>query len=252
MRIALHGQNPFGHHLAVSVRRAGHRLVAGKMNAVDCDVALIGGIRNSRLIDEYKNIPCFIYEMGYINRTNNHTEHMTGHWQLSKGWLNGLPDFECPGDRFDLLDTPIINHGGDPYGYVLVLGQKPGDSALNGTDHVRWLRDRFNEYDDVVYRPHPKSGYGFHDDEVVEQQGTLEEAFAGARLVVCYNSTAGFAALLAGIPVLCNECAPYAELSGIEIPSVVVRRSFFNRAAYGQWLVAETDQAIKFVTEKWL
>jgi len=248
---AIHGRNMFALQLEFAIKRLGHTPVKGGDSPIECDVALIGGIRQPELIKAYK-VPVFIYEQGYVKRTNGPSEHQIGHWQLSKDWLNGVPDFACPPDRFEALNTPIIAKGGDAKGYVLVLGQKPGDSALNGTDHVQWLRDRFDEYDNVFYRPHPKNGYEFDASEVREQEGTLQEAFDGARLVVCYNSTAGFAALLAGIPVICDPCAPYAELSGKRVASMKKRAAFFNRVAYGQWRVDQTIDAIKFVTEKWL
>ena len=254
MIFAIHGRNIFGLHLGLAVKQSGHKVVTGMDATVPCDIALLGSIREPELIEAYKaaGVPVFIYEQGYVKRTNGPSEHQIGHWQLSKDWLNGLPDFECKADRFDSLDTPIGQKGGDAKGYVLVLGQKPGDSALNGTDHVQWLRDRFDEYDNVVYRPHPKRGYEFDASEVTQQEGTLQEAFAGAKLVVCYNSTAGFAALLAGVPVVCDPCAPYAELSGTRLPAMKKRRAFFNRVAYGQWRVDQTKAAVEFLTKEWL
>jgi hypothetical protein len=248
MKIAIHGQNLFGLYLAKSLRAAGHKVVDGGGSNVVCDIALIAGARNIGLIDFYRgsNTPVFIYEQGYMKRTSCPADRETGYWQLSKDKLNGIPDFDCPLDRFKKLCLDVKQSGGDPSGYVLVLGQKPGDAALNSTDHVQWLREKFERYNDVRYRPHPKCGWHFENEEVQTLDGTLEQAINGAKLVVCYNSTAGFEALIAGVPIECDPCAPYYGKS----ESISDRLDVLSRAAYGQWTISESDEAVDFML-KW-
>jgi hypothetical protein len=260
MKIVIYARpaNVFAGMLANSLRQAQHKPVLRekqkwKGEVEDCDLAVIHGIRNKPLIEAYAHVPVFIIESGYLKRINNRSEYQSGHWQLSYAKLNGLPGFDCPPNRFNALGFDI-KRPRNRKGYVLVLGQVPTDSALNGTDHVQWLKDKISYYESeghaVKYRKHPKGGVDLDGHPSLD--GTLTEAIAGAAFCVAYNSTAGFEVLLNGVGMVCDECAPYAEISGEQCPSVAVRRAFFNRAAYGQWRVDQTPDAVQFLMNEWL
>lgn len=260
MKITLYARqsNMFAGMLANSLRQAKHQPLllekqkwAGRVE--DCDAAIIHGTRNKALIEAYSHVPVFIIESGYLKRVNSRNEGQIGHWQLSYGDLNGMPGFYCPGDRFDALGLEI-KKAQNQKGYVLLLGQMPGDSALNGTDHAAWLRGQIAYYENqgftVKYRAHPKGGVELDGRPSLE--GSLDEALGGAAFAVMYNSTAGFHCLLNGVGVVCDPCAPYYELSGEKCPPMAERRRFFNRMAYGQWTVGETAQAVDFMINTWL
>lgn len=79
-------------------------------------------------------------------------------------------------------------------GGTLIIGQKPNDHSLRGSDHVKWLIDRFCELPEADFRPHP----------LMVPLGTLQplqEVLRGYRDVVIYNSTAGVEALISGSKV---------------------------------------------------
>lgn len=260
MKVIVYGRpaNIFAAMMAMDFIRAGHQAVTrepgrwdGKTE--DCDFVLIHGVRNQALIEAYQHVPVFIFEAGYLKRVNNRNEYQVGHWQISHAKLNGLPEFDCPADRFDALNLKIERAKGKG-GYVLILGQIPNDSALNGTDHAAWINEQVEHYQgrglEVKYRKHPRGGLDVPGFPSLD--GELSEAVAGARLVVTYNSTAGFQVLLSGCPIVCDPCAPYYGLSGEKCPTIAERRAFFHRAAYGQWRVDETPQAVQFLINEWL
>lgn len=202
-----------------------------------CDLQIVHGIRRPGMLDR-KDIPVIVYEWGYLRRVNNPDELDTGHWQLGLGGLNRVPSFPCHPDRFDKLGLEVRERGGDPNGYVLLIGQVPCDSAHAHIDLKSWLMSKAKMYGNAVYRPHPRGALALPDVPLCEA-GSLEEALAGARLVVTYNSNTGHDALLAGVPVICAPCAAYAELSGEALPSKAAREAYFHRVAYGQWTADE-------------
>jgi len=208
-----------------------------------CDLLFVGGRSRFRVVDYYRqklpNIPIVCIDWGYFARVNAPSEATEGHWQLSIGDdINLLPEAPCATDRVDSLGIKFARQGGDPKGYVLIIGQVPTDTAVRGIKFDRWVAEQKEKYPDHKYRPHPT---------VQKSAKTLEQDLAGARLVVTYNSNAGWEALVAGVPVLCDPCAAYAPLSGEKIPTIAKRRDLFARAAYGQWKVSEADQAARFI-----
>lgn len=216
-----------------------------------CDLLVVKGYRKQqRKIVRAYGKPSLVLDWGYFARVNERDEAMQGHWQISQGALNALPHGDYPDDR--LIGTGIeLLERAPSDGYVLVCGQMPNDAAVYGTDHAQWLRDVIHGYRarglDVRYREHPRGGVKISG--VPTADGPLDKALAGARLVVCYNSNVAHEALIAGIPVVCDPCAPYAELSGETIPSMAARRAYFSRAAYGQWLASEFAEGFQHAIE---
>lgn len=205
------------------------------------DAVIVHGERSGRAIRksyEAANVPVFTVDFGYMRRVNGLDEASTGHFQVGRGGLNMIPEFVCPPDRFDALGLDVVAQGGDPNGYVLVCGQVPGDAALgqDGVEHEKWLRSQLSQYDNAIYRPHPRGGIDLAGIESNRQ--SLADALSGARLVVTYSSNVGHDALLAGVPVMAHGPAAYTELCG-DLPSVKARREYFSRVAYGQWTLAE-------------
>ena len=135
-------------------------------------------------------------------------------------------------------------------GYVLICGQVQTDAAVMDVDYPAWLSEQIRRYqargEDVRFRPHPKCVADPPPEAAaVILSGTLEDALKGAKFVVCYNSNAGHDALLAGVPVVCDPCAPYHELSGEVCPGYSDRLRYFSRAAYGQWRRADIAEGFE-------
>src|SRR5690554_1980529 len=251
MKIGVYGH--IGHKGARAVvagfQAIGHKAVICTAKYFDGEtedfglVVVVGEHSGHKVAKAYKAIgaPVLTMDWGYFKRVNSRDEHGTGHWQVGVGGLNRLPEFACPPDRFEALGIAVAERGGNPDGYVLVCGQVPGDAAhgLGYEGYTSWLRDVLSRYPDAVYRPHPAGAPLFSYPRT--DTGPLADALAGARQVVTYNSNVGHDALLAGVPVIAEGRAAYAELCGEELPSLADRLAYFHRAAHGQWTVAEME-----------
>jgi hypothetical protein len=135
---------------------------------------------------------------------------------------------------------------------ALVCGQLPGDAAhgMTATEMAEWARraitrTRVDTGLPVVYRPHPRDttpipADQFGADEVSGGE-SLASQFVRAALVVTYNSTAGWEAIAAGVPVTCDDpkCA-YALFQG-EL-NAIWRAEALALAASSQWTLAELEQ----------
>lgn len=202
------------------------------------DLVVVRGMRgrSTAVVDAYKDIPVLVLDAGYLKRDD-------GYCQIGLRALNQLPGFECPADRFEALGLNIAKTGGNPDGYTLVCGQIANDAAhgMDAHTHRTWLREQMAAYENAVYRPHPRGGIaipGFVGDSRV-----IDDALAGARLVVTYNSGTGHEALLAGVPVIAHGPAAYDSLVGERLPSTEERLAYFNRLAYAQWTMDEIRTA---------
>lgn len=171
----------------------------------------------------------------------------------SLGWngLNGHATFpEAPDDcsRFDAhFSMKPWKQGGD---YVLILGQVPGDASLQGRDlmplYTEWAKEAAQAYGlPVHFRMHPKAaekGYRQKPAGTVESTGTLDEALAGARTAICFNSNSAVDAVLAGVPTVTMDRGSMAwEVTGHQIGSLMKpdRRAWASRLAWRQWSLDE-------------
>lgn len=79
-------------------------------------------------------------------------------------------------------------------GGTLIIGQKPTDHSLRGSDHVKWLLDRFIELPEADFRPHP----------LMVPPGSLpplERALSDIQTLVVYNSTTAIEGFIEGCEV---------------------------------------------------
>lgn len=215
---------------------------------------VFGGQGQDRHIMDYyraRQVPVFFVELGHVNRPGMGGKFEAGpehYFQFGIERLCWMPDWECPSDRREALGIEYPEMKSDAEGYVLLLGQKPGDAQHPITDMVHWrtvMMRRIEQYTDrqIKWRKHPKD-YNPLDHSCDDE--SLEEAFEGAFCVVTHNSNAGIKAILAGIPVVCSRACFYAELCyplhRIEDrgrPTQEAFEDFFNRLAYAQWTYEE-------------
>lgn len=76
-------------------------------------------------------------------------------------------------------------------GNILIIGQKPTDHSLRGSNHGYWLRTKLLEFPEAVFRPNP----------LMHPYNTLPPitvALAQAWKVISYTSTAGAEGLVMG------------------------------------------------------
>ena len=77
---------------------------------------------------------------------------------------------------------------------TLIIGQKPTDHSLRGSDHVGWILGVKSEIPEADFRPHP----------LMVPHGTLEplaEVLGDYGRIITYTSTVGAEALVAGCEV---------------------------------------------------
>lgn len=174
---------------------------------------------------------------------------------LAWGGLNGYGDFRLPTtcDPARFLDNFAMlpwNPTGD---YVLIMGQVPGDMSLHGTNIHAWCIEAARFYkargDAVMIRPHPlarKRGW-WPIRGVPEAHGGLDEALAGARLVVTFNSNSGVDAILAGKPTVVVDPGGMAypvaagHAFGGETTDDPGREDWAARLAWCQWSPRELE-----------
>lgn len=110
-------------------------------------------------------------------------------------------------------------------GNTLIIGQKPTDHSLRGSDHVEWLLRKFEQYPDADFRPHP----------LMVSHGTLQplpEALQRAKRVITFTSTVGAEALIDG-----SESRP--ENAGSIAFGVTDRERWLHALSWAQ--AAHTD-----------
>lgn len=209
--------------------------------------------------------PVFVLEQGHIHRGQYH--------QLGFERINWLPDHVVDSARRELLGIEKPENARVQNGYILVLGQKPGDAQHKGVDVQKYIYDvmveivltgrRRGSVRDIVYRPHPldRSGWAPNDTYVHDPHEVfLDESFKGAHSVVTFNSNAGLLAILKGIPTFCEGRAPYAQACKTNIEAIekqynVPRERWertLNRICYAQWNEEElaSGEAWSFVREQ--
>ena len=216
-------------------------------------LVVIYGLGNARSIirDDYEalGVPVIVMEQGHIRRGD--------YWQVGIHSINWLPTEECESDRRLAMGINRPKRRETPEdGYVLVLGQKPGDAQHTITDMDGWAASQLRALGAatkrrIVWRPHPMAVSdvpGF--DEMHHPDKPLEDSFAGAAAVVTHNSNAGLKALLAGVPVFCDPGAMYAEscttdLALIDKPGPARGLlKLINRICYAQWTEQEMAEGL--------
>lgn len=166
----------------------GHNVVyKGRGEAGDSDLVVQTGFAPSfALLDAIdKRIPYLIMEASPFR--------MVDVMEYSSWGYNGLAGGAFRGDPGDAPRWHPDPQRERTEGGVLIIGQKPTDHSLRGSDHVRWIEEKLREYPEATFRHHPLMANG---------QGSLEDALAQARKVVVYTSTTAVDAALAGCEVV--------------------------------------------------
>lgn len=228
-----------------------------------CDINVIYGMRinGKEIIDASleKGIQSIVIDLGYINRAMRSNGY-DGYWQVSLNGLNWLPK-NADDKRFKALgiDYPKRN---ERDGYVLIAEQTPGDSS-HGMDMQglkAWTQKAVSMCEELglkyKVRRHPMNKQG---PQSSRPDCEIEEDIKGASCVYVHNSNVGNDALLAGIPVVCDEKARYLptyhnvvghDLSAALYPKDI--EGYLNRLAYGQWTRGEIEDgsAFKYIIEQ--
>lgn len=210
---------------------------------IPCDVAVCWGWRQAQKHIALGARP-LVVERGYVGDRFR--------W-ASVGWdgLNGRARFPRAdsGDRWQKYHggrlMPWIENDG---GYVLLLGQVPGDSAITHLNidqfYARVARHFWQQMRPVKFRPHPNAPkVRVKYTDVLG--GNLYDALQGAALAVTCNSNSGVDAALWGVPVYALDegamCWPVASHELTDEPKRPDRTKWAWDLAYAQWLPHEIE-----------
>lgn len=176
------------------------------------------------------------------------------HWH-SLGWngLNNRATFNeslADWSRFEEHHGHLYRPwkpGGD---YVLLVGQVPGDMSLAGKDLGKWYADTAKaaaaHYGlPVIFRQHPvalERGLFVDVPGTEDDDGALEEAIDGARVVVTWNSNTAVESVVAGVPSITFDRGAMAwEVTGHAVGEEARpdRTDWLARLAWKQWSLDE-------------
>jgi hypothetical protein len=177
-------------HIARGFEELGHTvLYRGRGEPIgDADLCVQVGFNASIALTDAleKRRPYLIMEAGPFRKWTKQTDHISwGYNGLAGGAFRGEP-----GDEPRWHPEPELER---TEGGILVMGQKPMDHSLRGSDHVGWLEAKLREYPEATYRPHPLMVHG---------QSGIEDALEGIQKVIVYTSTSAVEAAIAGCEVV--------------------------------------------------
>lgn len=184
-------------------------------------VALMGAIDDGKpyLIAE---APCFrgFYD---IDKASNFT-----YCGLAGGGIRPPAD---KGDR----PHPTIHTRTDGGEGTLIIGQKPTDHSLRGSDHVKWLLEKLAEYPEGTLRHHPLM-------VSPDSLRPLGEELSGYGHIVVWSSTVCVDALVAGNRVTAEGIG--AEWDGKEDREEAIHRLSWSSFTHGELQSAEVGRYI--------
>jgi hypothetical protein len=217
-----------------------------------CDVAVFWSHRWRKVIAAQRAAgrDYVVLERGYLGDRMAWTS-------VGRNGLNGRADFAAagaPADRFERHFAALLRDWRTPFagGHTLVIGQVPGDAAIQGLDVHDWadtvaaaLRARGER---PVFRPHPLDRSGCRPGLLPAIGGTLADALDGAARVVTFSSNAGVDAALAGVPVCALDRGamawPVATHALATPPAMPDRTAWAAALAYSQWNKAEIEAGV--------
>lgn len=230
--------------LAEGFRALGHEPVLHRSGPVTTKHVTCWGWRLGRQLRSIGH-EVLVAERGYVGDRFSWTS-------LAWNGLNGRGQFpDAPQDggaRYRKHHAPFKPWREGP-GYALIVGQVPGDASLQGKDLEPWYREQAKLAIDAglepVFRQHPvaaKKGFRQGPKGLRQDKGPLEDALAGAAVVLTYNSNTGVDALLAGVPVVAdNEGSMAWPLASKSLSNLVrpERAHWAHDLAWKQWLLSE-------------
>lgn len=215
---------------------------------VSSDLAVMWGHRFMNVINAQRSISAdyLVMERGFLG--DRHKWNAVGF-----NGLNGRGIYQVKNvdnSRLKKYFNDVLKRPADnPNGYVLIMGQCPGDASLRGKDIVRWAKTVADEVSKkypervVFYRPHPVKPVKPRNLKILD--GDLQAALDGAWCVITYNSNSGVDAAANGNRVVAfDEGSMSWTVSTHNIsepPRHFPRRRWAERLAWCQW----TDEEIR-------
>lgn len=213
----------------------------------ECDLAVVWGAKRRREMASGRRV--LVLERGYVG------DRLAKWTSAGFDGLNGRADFMTDGivsaERWKEHHAGVMKpwRAPNPKGYVLILGQVPGDAALAGINFGRWVRELAEALilkgERVAYRSHPNFRTSCHVPGVKNLDGSFDEALAGAKRVVSFNSNGSVLSVLEGVPtVTVDQGAMAWDVTGhdpMTQPEAEDRALWAARLAWCQWTAAEME-----------
>lgn len=139
--------------------------------------------------------------------------------------------------RPDPLDAPRPTPGRLPpkiQGSTLIIGQKPTDHSLRGSDHIRWLEEKQVQYPDARIRHHPI---------MLPSDETIEEALLDVKRVITYTSTVSVDARFAGCEVIIDGSGSWGLLSDRALSYAAYHHDDYFHKHVGLYVLSGYDEA---------
>lgn len=135
-------------------------------------------------------------------------------------------------------------------GHILLVGLGPKSKAQLGDKVVNWesrklteLRLRFPKHP-IIFRPKPRRPFSQLDIKT-NSTNPIEDLLRKCYLVVCRHSNVAVDAVIAGIPIECEDGA--AVWLKDKDYTEEMRKSFLWRLSWWQWKAEEAKQAWNFL-----
>jgi len=191
------------------------------------DVVMYGLLRG--LQDAWHRARKLNLDWTYLDNGYLKPGHFDGHYSATINALQhtGAGDYERGKSRFEELDlgwkrlSPWKKTGD----YILVLPPTEVFSGLMGFSPPPWIKDvreRLSHVTDRTIKIRAKPGSTL-DGKVVPKGNTLEEDLEKAYAMVTYNSKAGIAAIVQGVPVFVSSpnCCASVSLSDYSVTKCI-------------------------------
>ncbi len=187
-----------------------------------------------------------ILERGYIGDRYEWTSISFG------GGLNGRATFRGPftdASRWNKFFADAMQPWKtDNNGYGLILGQVQGDMAMKNVNPQRFYEKARVHFTRMgitpKFRPHPHILPKHGKPALRQSVASLAKDLAGSQIAVSWNSSAGVAAILAGVPHIAMDQGSMAyDVSGHEWskPPMPDRSAWAHALAWKQWTIDEVQ-----------
>lgn len=248
-------QREWGAAFAAGLRKHGWQTEVSEQTR-ECDLLVLWGVRNQLLIAEQKarGGEVCILERGYIGDRFKWTSVSFG------GGLNGRAEFRGVPDenRFDRNFAYLVKPWRKQDGYALLIGQVQGDMSLAGVggNLSRWYFETATALSKkgykVRFRPHPvqvRRGVPVGipaGAKIID--GTLDDAFSDASIVVTFNSNTAVESVLAGVPTIATDIGSIAwDVTTHDVnaePETPSRLEWARALAWKQWTLDEISSGL--------
>lgn len=215
------------------------------------DLVCVWSQKSNRLVirDDYASVGVMtvVVDMGAIGRSK-------GYYYVGPDGLGWLPPHRCNAKRrtrVGLTVSPrrVRRPSGAP---ILLAGQIPNDAQHNLDEAA--LADVLAEYvheirryskRPILWRPHPLCpNMELPGVDAVSNplETPLNDDIERCYAMVTFNSSSAWEALRLGMPVICDECAVFADLANTSISRISrlvwnadVITQYINRQSYCHW-----------------